>query len=204
VVDYVDTRAYLAHVAQTVIDSGFVSVKAATRPRPATWIVATAALDRGHAPSARADRRAKDTIAWARDDLPRRERLSDFECRLVHVLGMDRLTRRELPTAAAAIYAFHQELRQRIAVRAKAGEHIGTPGQCVTAQLTVRRVERAATPHGPVYRHFLIDDLGRQAIWDAVEEQLPLDTQRVQATVGAHAEERGRPVTILADCAPAT
>jgi hypothetical protein len=43
--------------------------------------------------------------------------LHDFDRRLVQVLGQDRLTFRELPTAAAGIYAYHQQLRREIAAR---------------------------------------------------------------------------------------
>jgi hypothetical protein len=201
-VDYFDTRAYLAHVAQAVLDGGFVSAAASTRQKPATWSEAALALDRGHAPSARADRRARQALAWAREDLAAREQLAEFEHRLLVVLAQDRLTHRELPTAAALIYVYHQELRRLIAGRAKMGDHLGEPDERVSAALTVRRVERVATAHGPAYRHFMTDQLGRHAIWDAIDEQLPTGTHRLRAAVAAHDQAHGRPVTILENCRP--
>jgi hypothetical protein len=102
--------------------------------------------------------------------------------------------------SAPAIYAFHQDLRRRIAARRKAGEHIGTPGEHVTAPLIVRRVERVATSDGPVHRHFLTDQLGRRAIWDAAEVQLSAGDHCLQAIVLAHRDADGRPVTILDRC----
>jgi hypothetical protein len=199
-VEYVDASSYLAHVAQAVLDGCFVSATAATRQRPATWSQAAAALDQGHVPGARAERRAKQALAWAREELARRDRPDEFERRLVLVVGKDRLTRRELPTAGAIIYAYHQHLRRQIAARKKAGEHIGEPGETIVASLTVRRVDRIATPDGPVHRHFLTDRLGRRAIWDADEERLSVGARLAQAIVVAHTAADGRPVTILDHC----
>jgi hypothetical protein len=122
VVEYVDTGAFLAHVAQAVFDSGWVSAASATRREPATWRTAATLLDLGRPPSARAGRRARQAVAWARQELSARECLTDFEQHLVDVVGRDRLTRRELPTAAALIHAFHCELRDRINIRQKLGK----------------------------------------------------------------------------------
>lgn len=115
--EYVETSIYLAHVAQAVLELGFTAASAARHGRPATWIQAAAALDRDHAPSAHAWRRGQDTLNWIRDELSTQGRLDDFERRLRQVLSRDRLTRRELPTAAAGVYAYHQHLRRQIASR---------------------------------------------------------------------------------------
>jgi len=116
-IDYVDTFAYLAQVAQAVLDEGFVSTAAGTRHRPATWVRAASGLDLGHPPGTRAARRAHEALAWARDDLAHRGQLDDFERRLLDVVTLDRLTRRELPTAAALIRAYHRELQRMITAR---------------------------------------------------------------------------------------
>jgi hypothetical protein len=123
-VEYVDARAYLAEVVQAVFDSGFVPAAAGTRERPATWVDALLRLERGRPPSAQADRRARETLAWVRDELSTRQRLNDFERRLITVLAHDRLTRRELAIAAAAVRSYHSELRRRVAARKRSGEHI--------------------------------------------------------------------------------
>lgn len=200
-VEYIDTMTYLAHVSQAVIDTRFVPAGAGTSRLAATWTQAAAAFERGRPPSARAERRARETLHWLRYDLARRD-LDDFERRLVTVLHQDRLTRRELPTAAAAIYAFHRHLRRQIAARKTAGEHIGAPGDTVHATFTVARVERAATCSGPVRRHFLRDDLGRRAIWDGAEQKLTTGQHRLEVSVASHGELRGQPITILARCQP--
>ena len=137
--------------------------------KPATWSRALATLDVARSPSARARRRAQQTVEWVREELTARPTLDDFERRLVQVLGQDRLTFQELPTAAAGIFAYHQHLRKQIEAREKAGDYLGEPGEVITASLVVRRVERVATAGGPIQRHFLRDELGRIAVWDARE-----------------------------------
>jgi hypothetical protein len=119
-VDYFATFTYLAHVAQAVLELGFVPSKAGDRRLPATWRQAAAALDHGHPPGSRAARRAHEAIEWARRHLAARDDLDEFEQRLVSIIGQDRLTRRELPTAAALIPTYHRELRRLIAARHKA------------------------------------------------------------------------------------
>jgi hypothetical protein len=116
-VEYIDTLKYLSHVAQAILDLGFVSSAAATRTQPATWTSAQAAHDRGRAPSMRARHRAQEALDWVRHEL---DPTDDFQRRLVQVLNSDRLTVRELPTAAAGISAYHRHLRRQIA-RNKAG-----------------------------------------------------------------------------------
>jgi hypothetical protein len=132
-VEYVNTASYLAHVAQATLDHGFVSTSARDAQRPATWSVAAAALDCGHAPSSGAQRRAYQALRWVRDDLAERGHQDEFERRLVRVLAEDRLTRRELPTAAAAIYAYHQ--------------HLGDRSRCASVWVsTSRQSERLRAP----------------------------------------------------------
>lgn len=116
-VEYIETLGYLAHVAQAVLDLGFVSTAAASRTTPATWSQALVAFDHGRAPSRRARRRAHDALDWVRSELATQGPLHDCDRRLEHVLGQQRLTLRELPTAAAGIYAYHQHLRREIAAR---------------------------------------------------------------------------------------
>lgn len=147
--DYIDARAYLAHVAQAVFDGGFVSTAAATRSTPATWSHALATLDVARSPSARARRRALQTVEWVREELNSRPTIDDFDRRLVEVLAQDRLTLRELPTAAAGVYAYHQHLRRQIDARERAGEFLGEPGDVIAGSFVVRRVERVATAEGP-------------------------------------------------------
>jgi hypothetical protein len=200
--EYIDTRAYLAHVAQAVFDRGFVSTAATTSGKPATWSQALATLDVARSPSARARRRAWQNVEWVRDELKARPTLDDFEGRLVQALGQDRLTLRELPTAAAGIYAYHQHLRRQIEAREKAGEYLGEQGEVITASLKVRGVERVATPGGPVQRHFLSDELGRIAIWDAPNRTLPRSSHSLEVVIAEHARIEGRPVTVLARCLP--
>ena len=118
--EYVETGAFLAHVAQTVLDSGFTPSSTSSRRRPATWRQAAAALDLERATSAGAWRHAEDALEWARHGLACQRQLDGFERRLVVVLSQDRLTRRELPTAAAGIHAYHQHLRRQIAGRKRA------------------------------------------------------------------------------------
>jgi len=198
--EYIDTRAYLAHVAQAIFDGGFVSTAAATRGKPATWSQALATLDVARSPSARGRRRSQQTVDWVRDELAARPELDDFERRLVQVLGQHRLTLRELPTAAAGIYAYHQHLRRQIEAREQSGEYLGEPGEVITASLIVRRVERVATTGGPVQRHFLRDELGRIAIWDARRETLPRGSSSFDVVVAEQARIDGRPITVLARC----
>jgi hypothetical protein len=202
--EYIDTRAYLAHVAQAVFDGGFVSTAAATRGKAATWSQALATLDVARSPSARARRRAQQTVDWVRDELTARPELDDFERRLVQVLGQHRLTLRELPTVAAGVYAYHQHLRRQIDAREKAGEYLGEPGKIITASLMLRRVERVATPAGPMQRHFLRDELGRAAIWDSQNQALAPGPSRLEVIVAEHARIDGRPVTVLGRCVPAS
>jgi hypothetical protein len=200
VVDYIDTHTFLAHASQAVFDSGWVSAASATRRKPATWTTAVASLDRGRPPSAKAAHRARQAIAWARQELATRDALTDFQQRLVDTIAIDRLTRRELPTAAALIHAFHYELRDRIHMREKLGEHIGEPGDAICSTFTVHHVERMATTHGPVQRHSMTDELGRRALWDAEAGTLPRGRHRLAATITAHADVDGRRVTFLRDC----
>lgn len=115
--EYVETRTYLAHVAQAVLELGFTPISAETRQRPATWRQASATLDHDRVPSVRAWRRGQAALHWIREELAVNGRLDDFERRLTRVLSRDRLTRRELPTAAAGVYAYHQHLRRQIASR---------------------------------------------------------------------------------------
>ena len=200
--EYIDTRAYLAHVAQAVFDGGFVSTAAATRSKPSTWSQALATLDVARSPSDRARRRAWQTVEWVREELNARPAPDKFERRLVRMLGQDRLTLRELPTAAAGIYAYHQHLRRQIEAREKAGAYLGEPGDVITASLMVRRVERVATPGGPMQRHFLRDELGRIAVWDGRDQTLPRGPGSTEVVVAEHARIDGRPVTVLARCLP--
>jgi hypothetical protein len=198
----VETLAYLAHVAQVVIDVGFVRAGSGDRETAATWTLADKSLCDGCVPSDRADRRAQDALRWVRHELSVRTELDDFQRRLVGTMSQDHLQRRHLPTAAAAIYAYHQHLRRLIAARKKAGRHIGAPGTTLAVVLTVERIERIATATGPVRRHFLSDDLGRQAIWDSSDAELPLGSQRLQITIDESADE-DRASTVLRLCAPA-
>jgi hypothetical protein len=198
--EYIDTTAYLTHVAHAIMDSGFVPVASATRGLAATWSGALVELNHGRAPSARARRRAQDTLAWVRTELGGHGSLDDFERRLVQVLTRDRLTLRELPTAAAGVYAYHRHLRRQIAAREKAGEYIGAPGEVTTAMLTVRRVERVATSSGPVHRHVMCDQLGRLAIWDTAEQPLSIGPHRLRVAVSAHQRVDRRPATIVERC----
>jgi hypothetical protein len=115
--EYVETRAFLAHVAQAVLDLGFTPASAARPGRPATWIQAAAALDHDRALSTRAWRGGQDALHWVREQLAAQGRLDDFERRLTRVLSQERLTRRELPTAAAGVYAYQRHLRRYIASR---------------------------------------------------------------------------------------
>jgi hypothetical protein len=196
-VEYVETRTYLAQVAQAILDGGFTSASAASRQSPATWTQAAVALDRGHAPSARAQRRADEALAWVREELTPR---GDFHRRLKATLSQDRLTRRELPTAAASVYSYHQHLRGQIAARQRLGEHIGRPGESLRGSFNVLRIDRVATPSGPVWRHYVRDELGRLAVWDDAETRLSVGTQRMSVTVARHRKARGRPITILSRC----
>jgi hypothetical protein len=199
-VDYIDTRAYLAEVAQAVLDTGFVPAAAGIRERPATWVQAALALENGRPPSQRAERRAREAVAWVRDELAARGHLDDFQRRLIAVLSQDRLTRRELATAAAAVHSYHGELRRRIAARSRDGEHIGKPGEKVTGPFKLERVAHVATRSGPAYRHVLRDGLGRLAIWDAREPSLVPGVHRLCVTVDRHAQAGSRPLTILSSC----
>jgi hypothetical protein len=198
--DYIDTRAYLAHVAQAVLGGGFVSTAAATSGKPPTWSRALATHDIARSPSARARSRAQQTIEWVRDELGAHPSLDDFERRLVQVLAQDRLTLRELPTAAAGIFAYHQHLRRQIEAREKAGDYLADPGEVVTASLVLRRVERIATAGGPVQRHFLKDELGRIAVWDARAQTLQRARGSFEVVVAENRHVDGRPVTVLALC----
>ena len=202
--DYIETRAYLAHVAQAVFDGGFVSGAAATRSRPATWSRALATLDVARSPSARARRRGQQTIEWTRDELKACPTLDDFERRLVQVLEQDRLTLRELPTAAASVYAYHQHLRRRIDKRKRAGEYLGEPGEVIVATLTLRHVERAAASTGPVQRHFFRDGLDRIAVWDSPAQALECGRASFEVVVAENARFDGQPVTVLARCKATT
>jgi hypothetical protein len=202
-VEYIDTRAYLSEAVQAVFDSGFVPAAAGTRERPATWAQAALRLERITPPSARAYRRATKILTWAREGLPSRGRLDDFQRRLVTVLAHDRLTRRELAVAAAAVHSYHTELRRQIAARKQYGEHIGKPGDAVSGSFQVRRVARIATAAGPVQRHSLRDELGRAAIWDSPDRTLPVGRHRLRATVAGHVAAHDRPLTILSNCEPA-
>ena len=198
--DYIDSHAYLAHVAQAVLDAGFVSTGAATRGDPPTWSRALGTHDIARSPSARARRRAQQAIDWVREELAARPTLDDFERRLVQVLRQDRLTFHELPTAAACIFAYHQHLRRQIEAREKAGAYLGEPGEVITAPLVVRRVERVATAGGPIQRHFLRDELGRIAVWDAPGQTLQRVRGSFEVVVGQNMRVDGRPVTVLARC----
>ena len=202
--EYVDAHLYLAHVAQAVFDDGFVSSVGATRGRPATWSRALATLDVARSPSSRARRRARQTVEWVREEVSSRLPLDTFERRLVQVLGQDRLTLRELPTAAAGIYAYHQHLRRQIEARERADEFLGEPGEMITASFVVRRVERVATAGGPVDRHFLRDELGRIAVWDSQNQILPRCSNRLEVVVAEQARIDDRPITVLARCLPAS
>jgi hypothetical protein len=199
-VEYIDTRTYLAHVAQAILDTGFVPAAAGTRERPATWVQASLQLEHGHPPSERADRRACEALAWARENLALRKEIDNFQRRLVAVLAQDRLTRRELATAAAAVHSYHGELRRQIAARQRLGEHIGGPGETVTASFRLRRATRVATAAGPVNRHFLVDEFGRLAMWDSRERVLAPGHHRVRVTVARHVHVGERPLTILSSC----
>jgi len=202
--DYIETRAYLAHVAQAVFDGGFVSSAAATRSRPATWSRALATLDVARSPSARARRRGQQTLEWTRDELEARPSLDDFERRLVKVLDQDRLTLRELPTAAAGVYAYHQHVRRQIDERKRAGEYLGEPGEVIVTSLMLRRVERTATSTGPVQRHFFRDELDRAAVWDSPGQALECGRASFEVVVADNARLDGRPVTVLARCKATT
>ena len=151
-------------------------------------------------PSSKARRRAQQTLEWIRDELKARPTLDDFERRLVHVLVEDRLTLRELPTAAAGVYAYHQHLRRQIEARRRAGEFLGEPGEVITTSLTIRRVERVATADGPMQRHYLRDELGRIAIWDRADQMLQRGSGNFEVVVAENAWVDGRPVTFLAGC----
>jgi hypothetical protein len=134
-VDYVDTFEYLAQVAQAVFDGGFIAARSATRRRPSSWSRAAVALDLSHPPGTRTARRARQALDWAREQLARRDHLNDFERRLVAVVSQDRLTRRELPTAAAVIYAYHQELRRLIAARTSAARKTSESAAAASGRL---------------------------------------------------------------------
>jgi hypothetical protein len=114
---YIRTQTFLAHVAQSALDNGFVPASASTRERPATWKRALATLESKRSPSTRAYRRAAEALSWVRLELAATERLNDFERSLVQITSRDRLTRRELSTAGAAIYVYHRHLRRAIASR---------------------------------------------------------------------------------------
>jgi hypothetical protein len=159
---------------------------------------------RSYATASHARRRGQQTLEWTRDELKARPPLDDFERRLVQVLGQDRLTLRELPTAAAGVYAYHQHLPRQIEEIKKAGEYLGEPGEVIVASPTVRRVEPGATPMGTVQRYFLRDELGRTAVWDSPDQALECGRASFQVVVAENARFDGRPVTVLAVCKSTT
>ena len=108
------------------------------------------------------------------------------------------------PTAAAGLYAYHQHLRKQIEAREQAGEFLGEPGEVITALLVVWRVERVATANGPVQRHFLRDELGRTATWDASDQTLQRGQGNFEVVVAENTRADGRPVTVLARCKATT
>ena len=131
-----------AHAADALAELGTIPKEAART----VWAKAKdATFDVARSPSSKARRRAQQTVDWIRDELKSRPTLDDFERRLVQVLAQDRLTLRELPTAAASVYAYHQHLRRQIKAREQAGEFLGELGEVVATSLMVRRVERVAT-----------------------------------------------------------
>ena len=134
---YVPTALYLAHVCAVARRDGFVSAAAASPERPATAELALAALvAAGATPSDRDFTRARATMVWARERLGLKPTLTRFERRVIATLAEDRLTTRELATAAAAVPAF-----VRAGARARAERrlrpHIGRPGESVEVAVRV-------------------------------------------------------------------
>jgi hypothetical protein len=62
------------------------------------------------------------------------------------------------------------------------------------------RVERAATPTGPVQRHFFRDKVGRIAVWDSPGQRLECGRASFEVVIAENARFDGRPVTVLAGC----
>jgi len=189
---------YLSHAALLARLRGFTPI---ARPDEAHRATAELALENLRAAQGlgkpalapeRFDReRAGRALAWVRSELAKREKLSDYERKLVAVCSRERLRPHEVGLAASVLLAHERE-----APVGPVGERV-----VVEAALLERVSPARQTRFGATFAHTFRDGLGRRIAWFATALKLAEgERYRLSGTVRRHDHFRGEPVTVLTRC----
>jgi hypothetical protein len=139
---------------------------------------------------------ADAALRWARELLPRRERLTDFERDVAAVAALDRLLTSRERGLACAVIAVYRRRRSR-------SRHLGTPGAPLdTVVLVERIVDTRTRRNAELHRHDLIDADGNRLVWwQSSGPALPPGRAiHIHARVARHTRFGRANVTVLTHC----
>lgn len=210
----IPTRAYLTHVALMIRLNGWTARSAARFDGRATadvaldnlYAMAEEATSRGVRlwvePEAEDAARADAALLWAREELPKRERLSDFDHNLLTVAKLDWLPKKGEGILAYVVVAHARALEHevKLAERAKKTEnsdYVGKVGDRLTLRLTVEAIFENEGNYGTTYITKLLDGDGNAFTWFGSYELERGGVYEAKWTVKKHEEFRGVKGTVL-------
>lgn len=205
---FFDPQQYLGWVARGVRESGWVSRSeafsgggASSADTARSSLLAALSGASLPQPSDEDNQMAADVISWARQKFSsNRSGLSDFERRAAEALDQPLVSYRSLPVLAALLPTYQRELERK--QRFSASSHLGSPGERLSAQVTVRSVSERETDYGLQRIYQMEDSQGNLLTWFSSSSQdLDVGEQySLKGTVKRHDQLGGVPRTILTRC----
>lgn len=154
---------------------------------------------------------AEKAIAWVRNDLAGRRRLSDFESNLIALLSRDWIDVKGFGFACAAVFCYFRAIERDLTRKAdaatrKPSQHVGKPGERVNlASVRVLGAYVREGSFGPVVHCYMRDGDGNNLLWYASGNcnLSQGDVINLRGTVKRHqaSTRDGSPVTVLTRCA---
>ncbi len=159
--------------------------------------------DRVNVPTEQDHARAAETIAFISESTEPSEFMENL--RVIARLGYVR--EKHAGLAAAMVVAFDRELTRR-AERAAAlvSEYVGTEGERIVLDLTVKRTKIIEGAYGITTLVTFADAAGNDLVWfasgDVTDDYADDSAHHVKATIKRHGERNGRKQTTLSRVAP--
>jgi hypothetical protein len=147
---------------------------------------------------------AEEALRWAREELPEKENLSDFDYSLMAYAASDYLGEKGDGTLAFLPEAYRRH-RDRDHDRAEAArsDHVGQPKQRLKGlKLLVKSVSCTEGRYGFTYVTRMVDENGNHFLWFANRELKPGKRYTLSGTVKRHEQDRrtGAKTTVLTNC----
>jgi len=210
--EYLDTIMYVEHVAAAVDYFGWKS-RSDSDPGDATADIALASIE-----DARSDDKgldvtkahgavAKAALDWARDALPEKDDLNDYEYNLVIAASQQATHYRRVGLIASVIRAWELELARRDRADNSNSQHVGELKERLDLTLTVQRQMTVEIPsfngRGTDYLkiHVFNDEDGNVFVWKTTSQRLGEGETFVgRGTVKEHTDYEGIAQTTLTRC----